>query len=165
MAGIPKGVALAGIALLAASGLMLFLGVDLALGLEVMAREVIPGSPAVSVKGGALLISTSLITAIVAYGVLSGSRWGRPSGAAAMLSLSAYLLLVRRIWDWTVPAAGVFALLAIYLASSREAALFFRGEEWRGEVIIPSPSVLRNEGASEIESGEVVVEGIEFHQE
>ena len=54
MAGIPKGVALAGTALLAASGVMLFLGVDLALGLEVMAREVIPGSPAVSVKGGAL---------------------------------------------------------------------------------------------------------------
>ncbi len=165
MAGIPKGVALAGIALLAASGLMLFLGVDLALGLEVMAREVIPGSPAVSVKGGALLISTSLITAIVAYGVLSGSGWGRPSGAVAMLSLSAYLLLVRRVWAWTVPAAGVFALLAIYLVSSREAALFFRGGRWRREIITPSPPVLRNEGASEIESGEVAVEGIEFHQE
>ncbi len=165
MASIPKGVALAGVALLAASGLMLFLGVDLALGLEVMVREVIPGSPAISVKGGALLISTSLITTIVAYGILSGSRWGRPSGTAALLSLSAYLLLVRRVWDWTVPAAGVFALLAIYLVSSREAALFFRGGRWRGEIITPSPPVLRNEGASEIESGEVAVEGIEFHQE
>ncbi len=164
MAGIPKGVALAGVALLAASGLMLFLGVDLALGLEVMVREVIPGSPAISVKGGALLISTSLITAIVAYGILSGSRWGRPSGTAALLSLSAYLLLVRRIWDWTVPAAGVFALMAIYLATSREAALFFRGGDWREEVIIPAWASGTG-GVSEIESGEVIVEGVEFHQE
>ncbi len=163
MAGIPKGVALAGLALLAASGVSLFMGVDLALGLGVAAEEVIPGSPRVSVKGGALLVSTSLILLMAAYGVLSGSRWGRPSGALSLLALSTYLVLVREIWGWSLPATGALSLLALYLLLSRESALYFRGGEWREETVFPSP--LPAGAGSEGEPGEVLVEGVELVEE
>jgi len=150
MPSIPRGIALAGTALLLIALSALLLAVDLALGLELLAYQVIPGSPAVSTKGAALLLSASLVTVVTSYGVFTGAPWGRVSGGVALLCFSLYLLQLWELRPQVLPISGVLGLLAVYLFLSREAALYFKGREWREEEIEPSyegrPTVSEFEG-------------------
>ncbi|HDM91813.1 MAG TPA: hypothetical protein ENG69_00250 [Candidatus Korarchaeota archaeon] len=137
MSNIPRGVALAGTALLLIALLALFLAVDLALGLELLAHNVIPGSPAVSLKGAALLLSVSLVTVVSSYGVFTGAPWGRISGGITLACFSLYLLPLWELIPQVLPISGVLIILAAYILLSRESALYFKGREWREEEIEP----------------------------